>query len=270
MPVTQTQQGSRWVRHSSRDVLVRYTVLLLTLVAFIVAMRFISGQTMWVFVSDAPRQAADFTARMFPPDIGFFPRAVAALWETINIAVFGTILGVIIALPLAILCAKNTTPHSSIRAVALTLSAASRSVTSLIWALLLVQVVGPGLLAGVLAVGIRSVGMITKILYETIEEIDTSPIEAVKSTGASETQIFLYGYMPQLMSAFVGITVYRWEINIRESTIIGIVGGGGIGFLLNSAINRLAWDQVSVILITILACVFFAEIVSAKIRAAVN
>lgn len=270
MPIIQTTAGTAWKKHDSKAVLIRFTSMLLMMVVFVVAMKFISGQTMWIFLVDAPSQAVDFTSRMFPPDLGYLDRALGALLETVNIAVFGTLIGAVIALPLAILCAKNTTPNAGVRAVALTVSAASRSVTSLIWALLLVQVVGPGALAGILAVGIRSVGMIAKIMYETIEELDQKPISAIKSTGASDAQIFLYGYFPQLRSAFVGITVYRWEINIRESTILGLVGGGGIGFLLNSSINRLAWDQVSLILIIILACVFLAEVVSAKIRAAVN
>lgn len=261
--------GTRWVRHDGRQSLKRYVIMLIVTVLFLISARFISGQTIWFFVADAPRQAADFASRMFPPDWPYFARALAALWDTTNIAVFGTLIGVVLSMPLSVLIAKNTTPHALVRAVALVITAASRSVTSLIWALLLVQVVGPGLFAGILAVGIRSIGMITKIMYETIEEIDYGPIEAMKSTGASEAQVFLYGYVPQLMSAFVGISVYRWEINIRESTIIGIVGGGGIGFLLNSAINLLAWDRVTVILITILASVFVAEWVSAKVRAAV-
>lgn len=270
MATMERQQTEQWRFRDTKPTFGRYATILIGVVVFLASARYISGQTIWFFVVDAPQQALDFASRMFPPDWAYFGRALASLWDTVNIAVFGTLIGVVFSIPLAVLIAKNTTPHIIIRSVGLVLTAASRSVTSLIWALLLVQVVGPGLLAGIVAVGIRSVGMITKIMYESIEEIDYTPIEAMKSTGASEAQVFLYGYVPQLMSAFAGISVYRWEINIRESTVIGIVGGGGIGFLLNSSINLLQWDRVTVILVTVLASVFIAEWISIKVREAVN
>ena len=103
-------------------------------------------------------------------------------------------------------------------------------------------------------------------MYEAIEEINQEPIEAITATGASRVQVFFYGYVPQLLPTFIGTSVYRWENNIRESTIIGIVGGGGIGLLLNSAINRLAWGQVVSVLIVILITVVGSEWVSATIR----
>ena len=192
---------------------------------------------MWPFVLDAPAQALDFMSRMFPPDMRYMNRVLPALWDTMNLAIFGTAAAAIISIPLAVLAAKNTSPNRIVRLVALAIIVTTRSVPSLIWAMLIVQIVGPGLFAGVLAIGIRGIGMISKLFYEAIEEIDPEPIEAVKATGASIPQVFLYGYIPQLMPSFVGVTIMRWEINIRESTIIGIVGGGGIGFLLNSPLT---------------------------------
>ena len=266
-----TRNGARtWVLRDTKESLRRYLVWLGGLTVFLVAARYISEQTLWVFVWDAPAQVQDFLSRMFPPDVRYFNRISLALWDTINIAVFGTLLGLVVAFPLGIMAAKNTTPHALLRTVALTLIVAARSINTVIWAMLLVIVTGPGLFAGVLAIAIRSVGMIGKMFYETIEETNREPIEAVTATGASPAQVFAYGYLPQLMPAYVGITVYRWEVNIRESTILGLVGGGGIGLLLNSAINRLAWNQVIVVLITILATVFVAEVVSNRIRGAVT
>lgn len=270
MPILYKQATRTWVPRSSKESLERYVKFTAGIVVFLFAFRYISNQTIWEFVLDAPAQAADFLSRMFPPDMGYFDRIWLALWDTINIAVFGTAMAVAISIPIAILAAKNTSPHPVVRSLALAIIVTSRSVNSLIWAMLIVQVVGPGLFAGVLAIGVRSVGMISKLLYESIEEINREPIEAVTASGATAPQVFLFSYVPQLMPAFVGVSVYRWEVNIRESTIIGIVGGGGIGFLLNSAINRLAWDQVLVILIVILATVVVAEWVSAKIRGKVT
>ncbi len=270
MPVVQKDGVSNWIRRDPKDSMRNYLKWLGGAIVVLIAARYIGAQTIWGFVLDAPAQAADFVSRSVPPDITYFRRVLPALWDTVNIAVFGTAGAVVVAIPTALLAARNTTPHSSLRALALTIIVVSRSVNSLIWALLIVQVVGPGLFAGVLAIGIRSVGMISKLMYESIEEINREPIEAISATGAGRTQVFLYGYVPQLLPVFVGVTVYRWEVNIRESTIIGIVGGGGVGFLLNSAINRLAWDQALVVLIAILATVVLAESISAKVRAAVT
>ncbi len=270
MPLTEKDGFIEWTRKSQSQRIRSHATWITAMVLFVFAARYISEQTIWIFVLDAPRQAQDFISRMFPPDMRYFNRAIGALWDTLNIAIFGTLVAILVSVPIAILAAKNTTPHFVLRAIALAIIVGSRSVNSLIWALLIVQITGPGLFAGVLAIAIRSVGMISKLLYESIEEINREPIEATLATGATRSQTFVYAYVPQLMPIFVGITVYRWEINIRESTIIGIVGGGGIGFLLNSAINRLAWNQAVVILITILVTVIIAEWVSAKIRAKVT
>ena len=228
------------------------------------------GSTTWEFVFDAGYQIKDFFSRMFPPDVMYFGKIMPALWDTITISVFGTGIAVIISFFLSFLAAKNTTPNSVVRLVVLTFIVASRSVNSMIWALLIVQIVGPGLLASIIAIAIRSIGMVSKLMYEAIEEIDREPIEAVTATGASKLQTFVYGYLPQVMPSFVGTAVYRWENNIRESTIIGIVGGGGIGLLMNSAINRLQWNQVLSILIVIFITVVVAESVSAKVRKAIS
>ncbi len=270
MPVRNVQGGETWIRRDTGESFREYLRWLGGALVIIIAARYIAGQTIWIFVFDAPRQVADFLSRMFPPDLRYANRVLPALWDTINIAVFGTAGAVVISVPTALLAAMNTSPNGVLRALALTVIVVSRSVNSLIWALLIVQVVGPGLFAGVLAIGIRSVGMISKLIYESIEEINREPIEAIAATGASRAQVFLYGYVPQLLPIFAGVTVYRWEVNIRESTIIGIVGGGGVGFLLNSAINRLAWNQVFTVLIAILATVVLAEWVSARVRAAVT
>lgn len=270
MPLIKKNDTLDWQRRTPIQIRNRFLGGFAALIVLLIAFSYISKQTMWVFVYDAPVQIRDFLTRMFPPDIRYFGKIAPALWDTITISVFGTGVAVVISFGLAILAAKNTSPNSIIRMVVLTIIVASRSVNSMIWALLIVQIVGPGLLASILAIGIRSLGMLSKLMYEAIEEINTEPIEAITATGASKAQVFVYGYLPQLMPSFVGTSVYRWENNIRESTIIGIVGGGGIGLLLNSAINRLAWDQVMSILIVIFITVVLAEWVSAKIRKSIS
>jgi len=223
--------------------------------------------TIWAFVTDAPRQAADLGGRMFPPRWSYIDKLWIPLWDTLNIATLGTLLGVLLAIPVAFLAASNTTPSKVfVRPVALFIIVASRSINSLIWALLLVSIIGPGLLAGIVAIGLRSIGFVAKLLYEAIEETDKQQIEAITATGATGAQILNYGIVPQVLPAFYGISVFRWDINIRESTILGLVGAGGIGVQLQASLNTLAWPQVTMIFVVILATVVVSEWVSARVR----
>jgi phosphonate transport system permease protein len=229
-----------------------------------------TARTMWVFVYDAPQAAADLMGRALPPRWSYMARLWEPLWDTINMATLGTLLGIVLAVPLAFLAAHNTTPSRLIlRPFALFCIVASRSINSLIWALLLVSILGPGLLAGILAIAFRSVGFIGKLLYEAIEETDTAQIEAITATGASRTQILNYAIVPQVLPTFYGISVFRWDINIRESAILGLVGAGGIGAQLQASLNVLAWPQVMLIILVILATVVVSEWVSAKVRHAI-
>ncbi len=155
------------------------------------------------------------------------------------------------------------------RPVALLLIVSSRSINALIWALLLVTILGPGVLAGIIAIALRSIGFIAKLLYEAIEEISTEPVEAIRATGASPWQVLTWGIWPQITPAFAGISVFRWDINIREATVLGLVGAGGIGVNLESSLNTLAWPQVTLILLVILSTVVVSEWVSARIRHAI-
>jgi phosphonate transport system permease protein len=139
---------------------------LLGAAGFLLCWRFISERTMWIFVLDAPRQAADLATRMVPPDWGYLPKLWKPLWDTMNIATLGTVLAVILAVPTAFCAARNTTPSALfVRPVALFVIVATRSINSLIWALMLVTILGPGVLAGIVAIGLRSIGFCAKLLY---------------------------------------------------------------------------------------------------------
>ena len=238
---------------------------------FVYCWQLISDKTIWAFVTDAPAQAADLAARMVPPDWSFIGELARPLWDTINIATLGTAIGIMLAVPVACCAARNTTPSAAlIRPAALLVIVSSRSINSLIWALMLVTIIGPGVLAGILAIALRSIGFCAKLLYEAIEEIDPDQVEAVRATGATGAQVAAYGIAPQVLPAFAGMSVFRWDINIRESTVLGLVGAGGIGLPLNAAITTLAWTQVSLILLIIIATVVVSEWVSAKVRHAIT
>ena len=243
----------------------------LALIAFFVfCWQVMTQNTIWAFVSDAPSQAGDIGSRMFPPRWSYIPQLLEPLWDTMNIATLGTLLALFMAIPVAFLAARNTTPSVRfIRPIALLIIVSSRSINSLIWALLLVAIIGPGVLAGIVAIAFRSIGFIAKLLYEAIEEIDASQVEAVAATGATKAQIMDYAVVPQILPAFAGITVFRLDINIRESTVLWLVGAGGLGLRLQESLNVLAWPQVTVIFMLILITVLFSEWISAKVRHAI-
>lgn len=260
-----------WQRRTGVENLGIWLLYVLGLVLLYYCLTLVSDQTEWFFVMDAPRVTADIASRMVPPRWDYLSKLWWPLWDTINIATLGTLIAVIVALPVAFLAAGNTTPSTSlVRPLALLVIVSSRSINSLIWGLLLVTILGPGIVAGIFAIAFRSVGFIAKLLYEAIEEIDERQVEAIVVTGASRGQVINYGIWPQILPAFAGVLVFRWDINIRESTILGLVGAGGIGLELQSSINIVAWQQVSVILLLILATVIVSEWVSARVRHAVS
>jgi phosphonate transport system permease protein len=270
MPVQVAAGVKRWQRRARGRQLAIWLGWLAGTAVFVACWQVIAESTIWTFVWDAPQQGADLLGRMVPPRWAYLPRLWRPLWDTINIATLGTVLALGLAVPVAFLAARNTTPSVTLmRPLALFVIVSSRSINSLIWALLLVSIIGPGLLAGIVAIALRSIGFIAKLLYEAIEEIDRAPVEAVTATGASRAQVVAYGIVPQVMPAFVGISVFRWDINIRESTVLGLVGAGGIGLQLQASVNVLAWNQVTTIFILIFATVLASEWVSARVRHAV-
>lgn len=270
--VRQTLADGRrvWSRRTGRESLVRWFGWLLGVAVFVWCWNRISQATTWFFVWDAPRIAGDIFDRATPPRWSYIDTLWGPIWDTINIATLGTLGALFLAVPVAFMAARNTTPSRwLIRPVALLIIVATRSINSLIWALLLIAIIGPGVFAGIVAIAIRSIGFCAKLLYEAIEEIDATQVEAITATGASRWQVMAYGIVPQILPAFAGIAVFRWDINIRESTVLGLVGAGGIGLQLSASLNTLAWPQVSLILIVILFAVVIGEWVSAKVRGAI-
>jgi phosphonate transport system permease protein len=269
MPVARTPEGrvSGWMPKTGRQRLVEWFAWFALATITIFCWRVMTADTIWAFVEDAPKQAADLFGRMLPPRWDYAKNLWRPLWDTLNIATLGTAIAIVIAIPLAFLAARNTSPSAIVlRPLALLVIVASRSVNALIWGLLLVAVLGPGVLAGIIAIALRSIGFIGKLLYEAIEEIDERQVDAIRASGASGAQVIAYGIVPQILPAFATIAVFRWDINIRESTVLGLVGAGGLGLALEASLNTLAWPQVTVILLIILATVIVSEWVTAKVR----
>ncbi len=208
-------------------------------------------------------------ASAVPPDFQRLGLLASGVLESIEIATLSTLLGVLLGAPVAVLAARNVVPLPVYGAGrgAITLG---RTFHELIVGILFVKAVGFGPLAGVLTLTVNSVGFFSKLLAEEIERIDRGQIEAVRATGASRGQILVYGVLPQVLPRVIGLTIYQWDIHLRQSTIIGIVGAGGIGSTLYNAFSRYDYDFALAILLVIVAIVLVGEAVSAVARRAVQ
>ncbi len=257
-----------WQRFSLRERIARSAFYLLALLAVVWSLR--SIEIIPEFLYDAPQQTGDLFARMWPIDWAWYPKVVnAALIETLHTATLGTILAVLLAGFVALMVARNITRSVVLNSIGRFILVATRSVHAMIWALFFVAVFGPGALAGTLAIAVHSIGFTGKFLSEAIEEAKPGPIEALTATGASPLAILLKGYWPQVKPAFLAIAMFRWDINVRESAVLGLVGGGGLGMALDTALSNLYWDQAGLVLFVIFVVVIVAEIVTTWVRSRV-
>ncbi|MGM0398422.1 MAG: phosphonate ABC transporter, permease protein PhnE [Halobacteriota archaeon] len=259
---------TQWQRYDRRGRLGRFVAWLTVAVTVVASWEFMAIE--FVVLDTVPREIADLLTRMYPPDVAYTGAIVGPLVETIHIAAVGTAGAFVLAIPVALLAAENTTPNAATYWLGKVLVTVSRSVNTIIWALLFVVLLGSGPLAGAVAIAFRSVGFLGKLLGEEIEEIDFGQVEAVRASGASAVQTLLYGIVPQVKPALVGLAVYRWEINVRDSTVLGFVGAGGIGVQLFRAVDAFAWRSVSMILIAILGIVIVSEAFSKWTRGMVR
>lgn len=254
-----------WHRHTPAERIGRWLVWLGTVAALVWAVR--SIEIIPEFLEDAPEQMADLLVRMWPPDLShYYPSVHEALIETLHIATLGTVLSFFLAVPIALLAARNVCRIWLLNAFAQLLLVASRSVNSLVWALIFVAIFGPGAAAGTFAIAFRSIGFVGKLLAEALEETSAGPREALVAAGAPWGHVMLKAVWPQLQPAFWGIALFRWDINVRESAVLGLVGAGGIGVVLDDAINFFQWDRVATVLLAILAVVLVAEIAVTRVR----
>lgn len=262
------EEYERWQRYSPRTRILRFGAILVTIPVVVYAWRML--EVNYGYVATSFEAVGDLLGRMYPPDYGYSGEIVGPMIETVNIALLGTGLSALLSVPIAYLAASNTTPNRLAYAIGRLIITVTRTVSTIIWAIIFVILFGPGAFAGVLAVAIRSIGFIGKLLSEAIEEIDYGQVRALESAGANGGQRLVYGVAPQVMPLFVGITTHRWDINIRSSTVLGLVGAGGIGLELTALMDAYQWQSVSIILIAILLTVVASEFASAKARKLVS
>jgi phosphonate transport system permease protein len=203
---------------------------------------------------------------MWPPDFTRAGSWVVPLLDTLAMSVAGTALSIALSLPIGLAAARNTTPHPVLYHLARAILNVLRAIPDLIMGIVFVAAVGFGALPGVLALGLHSVGMVAKFFAEAIERASPAPIEAARAVGAKPAQVIIYGVLPQVLSQLADVSIYRWEYNFRASTVLGLVGAGGIGFELIAALRTLEYRQVAAIMVVILATVTIVDAISGWLR----
>ena len=203
-------------------------------------------------------------------DWGLVPNLWQPALETIMVATLGTLLGVVICVPAIWFGALNITPYAPITyPIARLMMTLSRSIHEIVWALFFVAAVGLGALAGVLAIAVRSVGFIAKMTAEAIEDLDPRPVEAIRAVGGSEFQVFIYAILPQVLPVMIGVVIFEWEINIRRSSVLGLVGAGGLGLVFFRQLNTFNYHGVTTVIMAILVLILFGEMISYYVRKAI-
>ena len=202
----------------------------------------------------------------FPPDFRNVMDWMSPLLDTLAMSIAGTAIAVTASVPLAFLAARNTAPHPVIYHLTRTVLNGLRSIPELIMGIIFVAAVGFGALPGVLALGLHSIGMVGKFFAEAIEHVDEAPVEAAEASGATRLQVLYHAVLPQVLPQFADVSIYRWEYNFRASTVMGMVGAGGIGFELMGSLRIMQYQEVSAILIVILVMVTLVDGLSGRLR----
>jgi phosphonate transport system permease protein len=252
-----THQDSAWNRAAFRSGLV---------LAVIVLCSYYVGLFDSARLAEGIPSLASLIGEMIPPNFREAGNWVRPLLDTLAMSVAGTALAVMFSVPLAFLAARNTAPHPAVYQAARGLLNALRAVPELIMGIIFVAAVGFGALPGVLALGLHSIGMVGKFFSEAIEHASEAPIEAACAAGATPLQVVMHGVLPQVLPQMADISIYRWEYNFRASTVMGMVGAGGIGFELMGSLRIMQYQDVSAILIVILAMVTLVDGFSGWLR----
>lgn len=212
----------------------------------------------------------DFLVRMMPPNPGFLDRLWRPALESLQVAVWGTLLGVALSLPISLFAARNLSPHPLVFHATRQALNCMRGINEIILALIFVAAIGLGPFAGVLALAIHGAGMLGKFFAEAMEDIDEGPLEAFRSAGAGPFKTFFFGVLPQVLPTWFGTIFYRLETNVRQSTVLGMVGAGGIGFELVSSMKLFKYQDTATCILVILAMVLITDLVSSRVRAMIR
>ena len=221
-------------------------------------------------VTDSSKYFGDILSRMLPPDFSNLNELVYAMFETIEIAFLGTFIAIVLSIPLGLFSARNLAPNYFVYLICKTIVIFFRAIPEFIIAMILVIAIGFGAMPGVLALGLHTMGFLAKFYAEDIEHINKGPIDALKSSGATKSQIISFGVIPQILPSFVANNLYILDRNVRMATMLGIVGAGGIGYELQSSFRMFEYERVSAIIILIFVTIFIIDHLSAFIRSKIK
>lgn len=224
------------------------------------------AQLSWSELAAGLPQIVDFLGRTLPPDTHILGRLLAPALETVQIAVWGTLLAVLPAIPLSFLAARNLQSRRWVYQGTRQALNVVRSINELILALVFVSAVGLGPFPGVLALALHGAGMLGKFFADAIEEIDQGPLEALRATGARPLQVIVFGVLPQVVTAWIAVVLYRFEVNLRSATVLGMVGAGGLGFELVSSLKLFRYTETATCIIVITVMVIVADTLSSQLR----
>ena len=221
-------------------------------------------------LSDSSKYFGDILSRMLPPDFSNLRELIYAMFETIEIAFLGTFIAIVLSIPLGLFSARNLAPNYFVYLVCKTVVIFFRAIPEFIIAMILVIAIGFGAMPGILALGLHTMGFLAKFYAEDIEHINKGPIDALKSSGATKSQIISFGVIPQILPSFVANNLYILDRNVRMATMLGIVGAGGIGYELQSSFRMFEYERVSAIIILIFVTIFLIDHFSAFIRSKIK
>ena len=221
-------------------------------------------------MSDSSKYFGDILSRMLPPDFSNIKKLIYAMFETIEIAFLGTFIAIVLSIPLGLFSARNLAPNYFIYIACKTVVIFFRAIPEFIIAMILVIAIGFGAMPGVLALGLHTMGFLAKFYAEDIEHINKGPIDALKSSSATKSQIISFGVIPQILPSFVANNLYILDRNVRMATMLGIVGAGGIGYELQSSFRMFEYERVSAIIILIFVTIFLIDNLSAFIRSKIK
>ena len=216
-------------------------------------------------IEDAPR-GMEICVEFLEPDWGFVPQTLGPMLETIQMSIIAAFVGCAVALPIAFMASRVTSPNLAVYLADRGILSVVRAIPDLLYALSFVAAVSIGPLAGILALVFFNIGVVAKLLSETVDGVDTGPVEATRAAGATGMQTTRWAVLPQVLPNYVAYSLYTFELNIRASTVIGIVGAGGIGTLLNTQRRFFQYDNLAVIIVELFVLVFVIEMISIWLR----
>jgi phosphonate transport system permease protein len=257
-----------WRRFKYPQSLIKYGIMLIILVFIAISIKYLNIHLERVLTMFG-RLGNLFANRYYPPDIPYIldSEYLGYVFETVKMAYLGALFGILLAIPLSWFASFNMTPNKRfLYPVARFLLMVCRAVHEMIWTILLVTILGFGMLPGVIALSLFSLGFTGKLFSEEIEAINQGQVEAIQATGANPLKVFVYAVLPQVRVAWTGISIYTWDAAFRAATVVGFFGAGGMGWYLRRTVQQVESNRVAAILISIVGLVLISEVASAWAR----